>query len=158
VEILAQYGTESQTFYFPLIDYGATDLESTPVTHATGDTQISKDGGTFANTTNAFAHEGNGIYSLTLTATEMQASRVLEVDTTSTAASTTAFEADRLAPNTTNATTADFYNGKLIMFIDGSLLGQTTDITDFASQNSREYFTVSALTSAPSNGDKFVVF
>ena len=73
---LAKYGTQT-TFYFPLIDAGAADFESTPVTHASGDSQISKDGGAFANTTNAFAHEGNGIYSIVLTATEMQAGKIV---------------------------------------------------------------------------------
>ena len=73
---LAKYGTQT-TFYFPLIDAGAADFESTPVTHASGDSQISKDGGAFANTSNAFAHEGNGIYSIVLTATEMQAAKIV---------------------------------------------------------------------------------
>lgn len=77
MEAQRRYGVQT-TFYFPLIDYGATDFEATPVTHASGDTQVSKDGGAFANTTNAFAHEGNGIYSLVLTATEMEA-RVIVV-------------------------------------------------------------------------------
>jgi len=85
MEILRKYGVET-TFYFPLVDYGATDFESTPVTHASGDTQISKDGGAFANTSNAFVHEGNGIYSLTLTASEMQAAliQVTIIDQTAT--------------------------------------------------------------------------
>lgn len=76
MEILAEYGVQT-TFYFPLVDAGANDFEATPVTHAAGDTQISKDGGAFANTTNSFSHEGNGIYSLTLTATEMQAAKIV---------------------------------------------------------------------------------
>lgn len=71
-----QYGTQT-TLLFPLIDRDAVDFESTPVTHTAGDTQISKNEGNFANTTNAFAHEGNGIYSLVLTATEMQAARIV---------------------------------------------------------------------------------
>lgn len=76
MEILRHYGVAC-TILFPLIDYGATDYESTPVTHASGDTQISKNEGAFANTTNAFAHEGNGIYSLALTSTEMEAARIV---------------------------------------------------------------------------------
>lgn len=74
--ILRKYGVQT-TFYFPLVDAGAVDYEATPVTHTAGDTQISKDGGAFANTTNAFAHEGNGIYSIVLTATEMQAANIV---------------------------------------------------------------------------------
>lgn len=76
MEILRKYNTAT-SIYFPLIDAGAADFESTPVTFASGDTQISKDGGTFANTTNNPAHEGNGIYSLALTATEMQAALIV---------------------------------------------------------------------------------
>lgn len=69
---LRQYGVAT-TLYFPLVDKGATDFEATPVTIASGDCQISKDGGAFANTTTAsFVHEGGGIYSIPLTATEMQ--------------------------------------------------------------------------------------
>lgn len=73
---LRKYG-EATTLVFPLIDAGAQDFETTPVTHASGDTKIIKDEGVSANTTNAFAHEGEGIYSLALTATEMQAARIV---------------------------------------------------------------------------------
>lgn len=73
---LRAYGVQT-TIYFPLIDNGATDFESTPVSFAAGDVQIMKDGGAFANATNSVAHEGNGIYSLVLTATEMQAAQVV---------------------------------------------------------------------------------
>ena len=71
-----KYGTET-TVYFPLVDKDATDFEATPVTIASGDAMISKDGGAFASTTNNFAHEGNGIYSLVLTATEMEATKIV---------------------------------------------------------------------------------
>lgn len=76
MELLRKYG-EATTIVFPLIDAGAQDFESTPVTFASGDSQISQDEGTFANTTNTPAHEGNGIYSLALTASEMQGARVV---------------------------------------------------------------------------------
>lgn len=70
---LRAYGVAT-TMYFPLVDKGATDFESTPVTIASGDCKISKDGGAFANTTTAsFSHVAGGIYSIPLTATEMQA-------------------------------------------------------------------------------------
>lgn len=75
MEVFRKYG-EACVLLFPLIDRGAQDFESTPVTHASGDTQISKNEAAFANTSNAFAHEGNGIYSLALTATEMEAARI----------------------------------------------------------------------------------
>lgn len=73
---LAKYG-QAKTINFVLIDKDETDFESTPVTFASGDTQISKDEGAYANTTNNPSHEGNGHYSLSLTATEMQAARIV---------------------------------------------------------------------------------
>lgn len=76
MEILRKYG-EATTILFPLVDAGAADFEATPVTFATGDTQISKDEAAFANATNNPAHEGRGIYSLALTAAEMQAARIV---------------------------------------------------------------------------------
>lgn len=39
-------------------------------------TQVSKDGGAFANTTNAVAHVANGVWTVALTATEMNANHV----------------------------------------------------------------------------------
>lgn len=74
--IWRKYGAAT-TILFPLVDAGAVDFESTPVTFAAGDTQISKDEGVFANTGSNPAHEGNGMYSLALTATEMQAARIM---------------------------------------------------------------------------------
>jgi len=74
MELLRKYNTGT-TIYFPLIGAGTADF-ITSATHAAGDTQIIKDGGAAANTTNAFAHEGNGIYSLALTSTEMQAAKI----------------------------------------------------------------------------------
>lgn len=75
--ILRKYGAAT-TILFPLVDAGTMDFESTPVTMAAGDFQISKDEGAFANTdTTTATHEGNGIYSLPLTATEMQAARIV---------------------------------------------------------------------------------
>lgn len=74
---LRRYGTAT-TVFFPLIDKGATDLEATPVTIASGDCKISKDGGAFANTTTAsFSHVAGGIYSIPLTATEMEAKQII---------------------------------------------------------------------------------
>jgi len=76
MEILRPYGAAT-TVFFPLIDAGAQDFEATPVTFAAGDVRLSKDGGAFANATNTPAHEGHGIYSLALTATEMEAATLV---------------------------------------------------------------------------------
>lgn len=63
--------------------------------------------------------------------------------------STTAF--------TTNLTEAtnDHYNGRIVVFITGVLAGQATDITDY--DGSSKLVTVTAMTEAPSNGDRFVI-
>jgi hypothetical protein len=71
---LRKYGVQT-TILFPLIDAGAVDFEATPVTDSGTDCEIIKDEGTSTTCTNDFAHEGRGIYSLVLTATEMQAAR-----------------------------------------------------------------------------------
>lgn len=58
---------------------------------------------------------------------------------------------DGAAPSSTN----DFYNGRVIVFISGTLAGQATDITDY--DGSTKALTVTALTSAPSSGDTAVI-
>jgi len=70
MEVTRTFGIIGDTIYFPLIDAGAADFESTPVTFASGDTQYSIDGGAFGNTNANPSHEGNGIYSLVNTAAE----------------------------------------------------------------------------------------
>ena len=72
---LRKYGVAT-TFVFPLIDRGALDFETTPVTFQNSDCQISKDQGAFANTGVTPAHVDRGIYVLSLSATEMEAARV----------------------------------------------------------------------------------
>lgn len=74
--LLKRYAN-STIVYFPLIDKGAIDYETTPVSFATGDVKISQDGGSFANTDNLPSHVGNGVYSLTVTATEMSAADII---------------------------------------------------------------------------------
>lgn len=73
---LAKYNTQT-TFYFAMVKRGVVDLAaSADWTPATGDTKISKDGGSFANTTNnpaAVAGTGSVGWSLVLTATELSA-------------------------------------------------------------------------------------
>lgn len=56
--------------------------------------------------------------------------------------------------NLTEATN-DHYNGRIITFTSGVLLGQSTDITDY--DGTTKYLTVTALTEAPSNTDTFVI-
>ncbi len=71
----AKYGTQT-VFRFPMVKRGVVDFAaSADWTPATGDTKISKDGGNVANTTNnpgAVGGTGSIIWTLTVTATELQ--------------------------------------------------------------------------------------
>ncbi len=77
--LLAKYGVQT-VFRFPMVKRGVADLAVTgDWTPATGDTKISKDGGNFANTTNnpsATGGTGSVGWTLTVTATELQAAEV----------------------------------------------------------------------------------
>lgn len=64
------------TIYFPLVDFGGTDFEATPVTFATGDTKVSKDGAALGNTGSNPVHVGGGMYKLALTAGEVNADHI----------------------------------------------------------------------------------
>lgn len=55
------------------------------------------------------------------------------------------------APSATN----DFYNGRVLVFLTGSLAGQATDVTDY--DGATVTATVTALTGAPSAGDTAVL-
>jgi hypothetical protein len=71
---LRKYGAAT-TVNFQLYETDGVDLKTDAV-HAAGDTKIMKDEGAEANTTNGFTDEGQG-YSLALTATEMEAARIV---------------------------------------------------------------------------------
>jgi len=71
---LRKYGVETK-FNFTLFGITGVDFKS-DAAHAAGDTVIMKDEGAEASTTNAFVDEGIG-YSITLTATEMTAARIV---------------------------------------------------------------------------------
>jgi len=80
-----------------------------------------------------------------------------EVDNGTFTATTTVLEGLRLSPNLTEETTADHYNGRLLLFTTGVLLGQLTDITDYVLANSKEKFTYTATTEAPGDNDRYVI-
>jgi len=64
----------------------------------------------------------------------------------------TEFEAGDIAEDTT-----DNYNGRIIIFTSGDILGQAAEITGYYLQAGLGHFTVSALTSIPVNGTTFVI-
>ncbi len=53
--------------------------------------------------------------------------------------------------------TADHFNGRLFVPTSGALLGQYTDITDYALDTGEGKFTVTALTEAPADNTTFVI-
>jgi len=78
--LLAKYGVQT-SFRFAVIKSSSSDLAATgDWTPATGDTKISKDGGNVANTSNnpsAVGGTGSVLWSITLTAAELQAAEVV---------------------------------------------------------------------------------
>ncbi|MHC4573052.1 MAG: hypothetical protein ACYS76_02780 [Planctomycetota bacterium] len=70
---LRQYGVGTKVDFDLYVPDGS-DLKTNAV-HTAGDTKIMKDEGDEANTVNGFVDEGRG-YSITLTAAELQATRV----------------------------------------------------------------------------------
>lgn len=58
---------------------------------------------------------------------------------------------------TTNLTEAtdDHYNGRVVVWVTGNLYGQATAITDYDGATKKLTFT--AVTEAPSNGDRFII-
>ena len=65
---------------------------------------------------------------------------------------TTEFQAD----DVTEAT-PDHYNGRVVVWLTGSLAGQATDITDYAAVGGIGQFTITALTEAPANNDTGII-
>ena len=78
--LLAKYGVQT-SFRFAVVKRGVVDLAATgDWTPATGDTKISKDGGNVANTSNnpsAVGGTGSVLWSITLTAAELQAAEIV---------------------------------------------------------------------------------
>ena len=69
-----------------------------------------------------------------------------------TAASTTVFYSDDFTE-----ATADHYNGRIVLFTSGVLIGQATSISDYALVSSEGKFTVVALTEAPADNVTFII-
>jgi len=75
------------------------------------------------------------------------------VDSSNFAPTTTEFEASNITEPA-----SDHYKGRIIIFVNSSgLRYQATDITAYSLVGGKGHFTVTALTSAPSNGDTFVI-
>lgn len=73
-------------------------------------------------------------------------------DNTAFTATTTIMESDDITE-----ATADHFIGRVIVFTSGALLGQATEITDYALNSGRGRFTFVALTEAVPNDSEFVI-
>lgn len=160
--------------YLPILDADG-DL----VSGATSpDTEISKDGGTFADATNEVTEiaTSSGMYFLDLTATEMQARAIAIIVKSGTgkttpmtlypelilvrgvcgsSSTTTSIITSSLLPA---AAVTDQFKGRIVIFeaetTTTNLKGQATDIT---ASTSGGVLTVSALTTACVSGDRFMI-
>jgi len=75
MEVLRKYG-QSNYVDFPLSTYGSTDFNTTPITFASGDSQLSINGGVFTNSANLPSYVGAGFYRIQLTISEMIGSSI----------------------------------------------------------------------------------
>lgn len=144
---------------------------ATGLTIATGESQISKDGGAFANTANLPVELGTtGVYPLTLTTAETNCnsfairvtdggSQVFFAEYKTTGETTGAVVADGSNSTTsfeTDLTSAvtDIHKDSLITFTSGALAGEVKRVAGY--NGSTKFVTVNAaLTAVPSNGDLF---
>ena len=76
----------------------------------------------------------------------------VDTGTNAFAPTTTQFDADDITE-----ATSDHYNGRVIVWTSGALLGQATSISDYAAVGGIGRFTVVALTEAPANNDTFII-
>ena len=81
----------------------------------------------------------------------MDASPTGGIDTTAFSPTTTAFETD------ITEATDDHFNGRIILFTSGILLGQQKAITDYTLSSGRGKFTTNAFTEAPQAGNQFII-
>lgn len=156
-----------------LVDASNRPTRKSGVTFAASDTNVSKDGGSFANTTNVPVEIGSsGRYALTLTAAEMDAAWVhvtceasgcdpcdVQIGTDGSPSGTvvsdagntaTTFKADRTESVT------DHWKDALLLFTSGALVGQVKRVSAF--NPTTDFITVSsAFTAAPSAGDRFLL-
>ena len=144
---------------------------ATGLTIAAGESQISKDGAAFANTTNLPAELGTtGVYPLTLTAAEANCnsfairitdagSEVFFAEYKTTGETTGAVVTDGSNSTTTFKTdltsaVTDFWKDALITFTTGNLTGQVKRVSGY--NGTSKFVTANAaFTEAPANGDLF---
>lgn len=162
---------QQQTVTFEAIDSALPPARKSGLTLLASDVKISKDGGAFANATNAPSELGStGRYAIVLTAAETDAAWLhIYVEKagmqpkdfgggttgdptgqvlTDASNSATTFKTDLAA------TATDYWKDCFLTFTSGALAGQTKKITGY--NGSTKFVTfLSGFTGTPSNGDRF---
>ena len=128
MEVQRQYGTAA-TIYFTMVKAGVTDLAVTgDWTPATGDTKISKDGASVVNASNnpaVVGGTGSVLWSLALTATEMQAD---EIDIQIVDSATKAVEDNVIVVATRIGATLAAHGGIFVGEVDTGTFTATTTV------------------------------
>lgn len=163
------------TLSFVAIDKYQRPTAKSGITFSAGDVKISKDGGSFNNTTNLPSEIGStGRYSLTLTFSEMNASWVhvwvskssANIDDIDLVFGTGGYPAGTVLTDGGNSSssfktdltesTTDHWKDSLILFTSGTLAGQLKKVSGY--NGTTKFITVSAaFTGTPSNGDGFIL-
>lgn len=161
-----------QAVPFPAIDVNNPPARVSGLIWTAGQTQISKDGGAFANTTNQPVEIGSsGRYYITLTAPEMDAGWVMlkmersEIQPWDVSMATGGHPSGTVVADGGNTASTfktdltgatDYWKDVLILFTTGTLLGQVRKVVTYNGATS--FVTISsALTAAPTAGDRFVL-
>jgi hypothetical protein len=114
------------------------------------------------------------VYDSVVLGTDLLQTDGREVNGSTTAAARLALSAAQMIPGTSDNTgftatttvmeasditeaTADHYNGRIIIFTSGALIGQATRIEDYALNGGRGRFTMTALTEVVPNGTTFLI-
>lgn len=162
-----------QVVPFPAIDVNNPPARLSGLTWTAGQTQISKDGGAFANTTNQPVEIGStGRYSVTLTATETDAVWIMlkmersEIQPWDISLATAGHPSGTVVANGGNTATTfktslteasnDYWKDVLILFTSGTLTGQVRKVVTYTASTAFVILS-SALTSTPTAGDRFVL-
>ena len=163
----------ARTVPFAAVDPTDRPSRKTGISFSTGDSKISQDGGTFANTTNNPTEIGTtGRYKVDLTAAEMDADSVhlivqnASMDDVDVIMLTGAQPTGSVVTDGSNSassfktdlteTTDSYWVDALILFTSGNLAGQVKKVTAY--DGTTKFISVgSSFTGTPSSGDRFLL-
>ncbi len=181
-----RYG-RNYKFNVGLVSQSSGNIFQPNPTLAAGDVTVSKDNGAFANLTTlpTINPAGDRLLEVTVSDTEMEAANIyvqfhdiagdewadaginIQPSVVGDSASTiqrafvqssgftpqaTGFQTDEI-----REATANHLNGRTLIFFDGALSGQATDVTSYSLVDGVGQLTVTSLTEAPASGDGFII-